>query len=122
MDNAQIAARAYGRAAVTTGGPEQLLLLYDQAISHIQQAKEAITMRAHQQRYDAIEQACTILLMLQSSLDEHAHPQTAQILHGYYTAMDTMLLAIQLNNDTAMCDQAMMHLKRVRDCWKEHMP
>jgi flagellar protein FliS len=110
---------AYKAAQYNASKCRQVVMLYDGAIRYVQKAIAAIQEKNIQERYNNLEQACTIILGLQSALDFENGGDVAEILDQYYHSLDMRLLTVHRNNRTDICEQVIVELKMMRDAWDE---
>ena len=114
---------AYSRANETKSHAEQIFMLYCGAISFIQQAKDAHKEEDHDTRYQLVDRAMQIIRGLRACLDYEANKEVATALNEYYKDIDTMLVAIQCeDNKEEICDKVIDNLRIVKDTWEEINP
>ena len=110
---------AYKAAQYNVSKTRQVVLLYDGAINYIKKAIQAIQEKNIQERYNNIDNACKILLGLQSSLDFDNGGDIAKILDEYYHSMDMRLIKVQRNNNIEDLEQISKEIYMMRDAWDE---
>ncbi len=108
---------AYDVAAATARKTTQVVMLYDGLIKIMQQAKQAITDKKYEERYNLIERATQVVAGLHGCLDFEKGGEVAQLLNDYYSAIDMRLIMIQGNNSIELCDQIVKELKIMRESW-----
>jgi flagellar protein FliS len=114
---------AYSRANETKSHAEQILMLYSGAISFVQQAKEAIKENDHDTRYQLIDRTMQIVRGLRACLDYEANKEVATALNEHYKDIDTLLVAIQGEDDKEIiCDKVIENLKIVKETWEKVNP
>jgi flagellar protein FliS len=94
-------------------------MLYDGAISAMQQAKEAITAGHIEARFNLLTKATNILMGLQSSLDFEAGEQVSAVLYDYYSNLLFRINQLHRTRDLAQCDGVIEDLKSMRGLWDE---
>ncbi|MDA0782824.1 MAG: flagellar export chaperone FliS [Rickettsiales bacterium] len=114
---------AYSRANETKSHAEQIFLLYCGAISFVQQAKEAHQENDHDKRYRLIDRTMQIIRGLRACLDYEANQKVATALNDYYKDIDTLLVAIQCeDNKEEICDKVIENLRTIKETWAEINP
>lgn len=108
---------AYRNAFASVDKLNQVIMLYDGAIASIQQAKQAITNKNYEERYNKLAKAFHILTGLQNSLDFEAGGEIAEVLNNWYSQTSMRVLSINRTNDMKMCDLCIDHIKQMRDAW-----
>ncbi len=111
--------KAYRSANHTLDKFTQLTMLYDTAISSMQQAKEAIISENIELRYNKLEKAFLIVTGLRDALDMERGADVAETLREWYTGLGMRIININSTNDTSMVDLCMQHLKEMRDAFIE---
>ncbi len=111
--------QAYATATQTVAPVRQIVLLYDGTIRLVQQAKEAITEKRIEDRYNLLIKASELVGGLQGCLDFDNGGEIAKILYSYYSAIESRLFAIHRTNSTEDCDDVIADLKQMRDAWNE---
>ena len=114
------AANAYMQTHVTTTTPGHLVvMLYDGAITFLEQAKEEIAARNFAQKGILISQALDIIAELDGSLNNEKGGELAQNLHRLYMYCNTRLLRANLKMDTAIIDEVIGILSSFRSAFAE---
>ena len=114
------AANAYRQTQVTTTSPGHLVvLLYDGAITFLEQAKVRITEKNYAQKGILISQALDVIAELDSSLNTERGGEIAQNLHGLYMYCNNRLLQANLKMDTAIIDEVITILDSFRSAFAE---
>ncbi len=111
--------KAYRSANHTLDNFTKLLMLYDTAISSIQQAKDAIAENNIEKRYNKLERAFLIVTGLRDILDMEKGADVAETLREWYTGLGVRILSINDKNDLSVADLCMKHLKEMRDAFVE---
>ncbi len=111
--------QAYAFATQTVAPVRQIVLLYDGIIRLLQQSKEAIAERRIEDRYNLLIKASDLINGLQGCLDFDNGGEIANILYGYYSAIDARLFSIHRTNSIEDCDGIIADLKQMRDAWNE---
>ena len=110
---------AYSRATHTVAKTKQVVMLYDGAIRNLQQAKEAISERRIEDRFNLLARASEIVLGLQGCIDFDNGGAVATTLFDFYSSIDSRIMSIHRNNSIETCDQLIKELKEMREIWNE---
>ncbi|GAB6111130.1 flagellar export chaperone FliS [Desulfomicrobium salsuginis] len=114
------AANAYMQTHVTTTTPGHLVvMLYDGAITFLEQAKEEIEAKNFAKKGILISQALDIIAELDGSLNNERGGDLAQNLHRLYMYCNTRLLRANLKMDTAIIDEVIGILSSFRSAFAE---
>ena len=114
------AANAYMQTQVTTTTPGHLVvMLYDGAITFLEQAKEEIKARNFAKKGILISQALDILAELDGSLNNDKGGEIARNLHKLYMYCNTRLLQANLKMDIGMVDEVIGILSSFRSAFSE---
>ncbi len=115
------AANAYMQTHVTTTTPGHLVvMLYDGAITFLEQAKEEIRpAKNFAKKGSRISQALDIIAELDGSLNNDKGGELAQNLHRLYVYCNTRLLRANLKMDTAIIDEVIGILSAFRSAFAE---
>lgn len=114
------AASAYMQTHVTTTTPGHIVvMLYDGAITFLEQAKEEIAARNFARKGILISQALDIIAELDGSLNNEKGGELAQNLHRLYMYCNTRLLRANLKMDTAIIDEVIGILSSFRSAFAE---
>jgi flagellar protein FliS len=114
------AANAYMQTHVTTTTPGHLVvMLYDGAITFLEQAKEEIAAKNFAKKGILISQALDIIAELDGSLNNDKGGELAQNLHRLYVYCNTRLLRANLKMDTAIIDEVIGILSAFRSAFAE---
>jgi flagellar protein FliS len=114
------AANAYMQTHVTTTTPGHIVvLLYDGAITFLEQAKEEIVAKNYAKKGILISQALDIIAELDGSLNNEKGGELAQNLHRLYMYCNTRLLRANLKMDTAIIDEVVGILSSFRSAFAE---
>ncbi len=114
------AANAYMQTHVTTTTPGHLVvMLYDGAITFLEQAKEEIAAKNFAKKGILISQALDIIAELDASLNNDKGGELAQNLHRLYVYCNTRLLRANLKMDTAIIDEVIGILSAFRSAFAE---
>ena len=114
------AANAYMQTQVTTTTPGHLVvMLYDGAITFLEQAKEEILARNYAKKGILISQALDIIAELDGSLNTDKGGEIAQNLHRLYMYCNTRLLQANLKMDTSLIDEVVGILSSFRSAFAE---
>ncbi|MBI2370692.1 MAG: flagellar export chaperone FliS [Deltaproteobacteria bacterium] len=111
--------RLYKDTQVKTAEPKSLiLLLYDGAISRLEQARRHLKAREWYERDQALGKARAIISELLSSLNLEAGP-IARSLSGLYAYMLRRLLEAGLQNEDEPVEEVLRHLRELREAWQQ---
>ena len=116
----QRAAHAYMQTQVTTTTPGHLVvMLYDGAITFLEQAKQEIEIRNYAKKGILISQALDIISELDGSLNTDKGGEIAQNLHKLYMYCSTRLLQANLKMDITLIDEVIGILSSFRSAFSE---
>lgn len=116
----QSAANAYRQTQVTTTTPGHIvIMLYDAAITFLEQSKEYITAKNYAQKGVLISQALDVIAELDSSLNTDKGGDIAQNLHSLYMYCNGRLLLANLKMDPALVDEVIGILTSFRSAFAE---
>lgn len=110
---------AYRRASHTVGKSRQIVMLYDGAISAVQQAKEAIAEGRIEDRFNLLRKATMIFMGLQSSLDFESSEMIAATLYDFYSKILFEINALNRTNRVSDCEALIEEIKSMRNVWDE---
>lgn len=114
------AARMYQQNAVNTASPAKLtLMLYDGAIKFCNIALDAIEEGNIEKTNVNIKKAEKIIVELRVTLDMK-YP-VAQEFDTVYDYIYRRLVEANMSKDKAVLEEALKHIKTMRDTWKEVM-
>lgn len=111
--------RAYANAAMTVGKLRQVVMLYDGAIRFTQQSVEAIAKKDYTARYNLLAKTTAIIAGLQTSIDHDSGGEIAQILHDFYSSLESRITAVHRSNDITVLEGVLKELRMMRDVWHE---
>lgn len=111
------AMNAYGQAVETIPPARQIVMLYDGILQRITIAKNAIADRRINDRYLAVEKATRIIEALQGCLDHEKGGDIAPQLDRLYTYFIFRLQSINIENDSAICDELLARIGELRASW-----
>ncbi len=109
--------QAYAAATQTVAKTQQIIMLYDGVIRLVQQAKEAISQRRIEDRYNLLIKASEIINGLQGCLDFENGKEIAGILFSFYSTVESRIFSIHRTNSLEVCDEVIADLKQMRDAW-----
>ena len=116
----QRAANAYMQTQVTTTTPGHLVvMLYDGAITFLEQAKQEIEVRNYAKKGILISQALDIISELDGSLNTERGGEIAQNLHKLYMYCSTRLLQANLKMDITLINEVIGILSSFRSAFSE---
>lgn len=116
----QRAANAYMQTQVTTTTPGHLVvMLYEGAITFLEQAKQEIEVRNYAKKGILISQALDIISELDGSLNTDKGGEIAQNLHKLYMYCSTRLLQANLKMDITLIDEVVGILSSFRSAFSE---
>ena len=114
------AASAYMQTHVTTTTPGHIVvMLYDGAITFLEQAKEEVAARNYAKKGILISQTLDIIAELDGSLNNEKGGDLARNLHRLYMYCNTRLLQANLKMDTAIIDEVIGILSSFRSAFAE---
>jgi flagellar protein FliS len=115
-------AHAYLQRQLEQASPHQaMLLLLDGMIKFVLQAKDAISRRDIQGRYNATQRARDILTFLISHHDETKGEAAIRLLR-IYGALMGQLIRIDFDNDAAQCDAVIANVRNLRQGFASLQP
>lgn len=118
--NAQSQFQQYNNSKVLTASPAELvLMLYEGAIKFCNVAVVGIEQKNMQKAHTNIMKAERIINHLRVTLDMK-YP-VSQDFDRIYEYLDRRLVEANLKKDIAILEEILMHLRSVRDTWKEVM-
>ena len=110
----------YHNNRVLTAGPAELtLMLYEGAIKFCNMAETAIDQKDIQKAHTNIVKVERIIDYLRQTLDMKY--QVAQDFENIYTYLSGRLIEANVKKDKEILEEVNMHLRAVRDNWKEVM-
>lgn len=110
---------SYRHAAETINPTGQIFMLYSSAISYVKQAKIAIEQKDFDSRYRLMDKAMSIMHGLRACLSSCPSEEIAQAMDRYYLAIDNLMIAVQCNDDTNICDAIVTNLETIKGTWAE---
>jgi flagellar secretion chaperone FliS len=114
------AAHAYMKTKVTTTSQAHLvLMLFDGAISYLEQSKEKIATREYAQKGILISKAMDVIAELDCSLNGEKGGEIAQNLHNLYFYCNTRLLTANMNMDSEIVGEVITILSKLRSAFAE---
>jgi len=118
--NAQSQFQQYNNSKILTASPAELtLMLYEGAIKFCNIAVVAIEKKDMQKAHTNIMKAERIIDHLRVTLDMK-YP-VAEDFERIYVYLDRRLVEANMQKDIAILEEVLMHLRSVRDTWKEVM-
>lgn len=118
--NAQTQFQQYNNSKVLTASPAELtLMLYEGAIKFCNIAVAAIEKKDMQKAHTNIMKAERIVNHLRVTLDMK-YPVAADF-ERIYEYLERRLVEANLHKNVAVLEEVLMHLRSVRDTWKEVM-
>jgi flagellar protein FliS len=110
---------AYAAASKMTTSLGAVVLLYDGMIKEVGKAKAAIQEGRIEDRFNATQKACKILLGLQSHLDFDKGGDISLMLDQFYHTIFRDLQQVNMKNSPALCDEILGALGEVRTSWAQ---
>jgi flagellar protein FliS len=105
---------------VTTTTPGHLVvMLYDGAITFLEQAKEEIAAKQYAKKGILISQALSIIAELDGSLNSEKGGEIARNLHRLYMFCNSRLLVANMKMDPAPLDEVIGILTSLRSAFAE---
>lgn len=110
---------AYRRVEVETASPERLIvMLYNGAIRHAEDAKRTIALNDVRRTHDHLIRAQEIVTELRGALNFNAG-DVAHNLDRVYDYVHRLLVQANLKKDAAPLDECLGHLRELRDAWDQ---
>lgn len=119
MTQSYSALSAYQAASKMTTSLGAVVLLYDGMIKEVGKAKAAIAEERIEDRFNATQKACKILLGLQSHLDFERGGDVSLMLDQFYHTIFRDLQQINMKNSAEVCDDVITALGEVRASWAQ---
>lgn len=119
MTQANNALSAYAAASKMTTSLGAVVLLYDGMIKEVGKAKSAIEEGRIEDRFNATQKACKILLGLQSHLDFERGGDISLMLDQFYHTIFRDLQQVNMKNSAALCEEIIGALGEVRWSWAQ---
>jgi flagellar secretion chaperone FliS len=110
---------AYQAASKMTTSLGAVVLLYDGMIKEVGKAKTAIEENRIEDRFNATQKACKILLGLQSHLDFEKGGDVSLMLDQFYHTVFRDLQQVNMKNSASACDEVTAALTEVRTSWAQ---
>jgi flagellar secretion chaperone FliS len=110
---------AYQAASKMTTSLGAVVLLYDGMIKEVSTARVAIEEGRIEDRFNATQKACKILLGLQSHLDFEKGGDVSLMLDQFYHTIFRDLQQVNMQNSAALCDEIVGSLGEVRASWAQ---
>lgn len=112
--------RRYQETAVTSVGPERLIvMLYEGLVGYLEQARAAIGAGDRVARTQSISRAQSIVLELKSALDHEVGGTIARNLEALYDFVFHESVAAQLENKAVHLDHCLRVLAPLLDAWRQ---
>jgi flagellar protein FliS len=110
----------YNNNKVLTASPAELtLMLYDGAIKFVNIAIAAIEQKDIEKAHNNIVKAKNIIMEFQATLD-YNYP-VAEDFNAVYAYLLRRLHEANMTKDAEILEEALKHLRTMRDTWKEVM-
>ena len=93
---------------------QQAMMLYDGAVRFLMQAKDAIGAGEIEARYNANRRAIDIVTYLLGLFDPATGGEVAKRMYGIHIGLLQRMAQIDFENDAAICDEVIGHLKTLR--------
>lgn len=119
MTQSYNALSAYQAASKMVSSLGAVVLLYDAMIKEVANAKAAIDENRIEDRFNATQKACKILVGLQSHLDFDKGGDVSLMLDQFYHTIFRDLQQVNMKNSTEVCDEVITALGEVRASWAE---
>lgn len=110
---------AYQAAAKMTTSLGAVVMLYDGMIKEVGKAKAAIEEGRIEDRFNATQKACQIVLGLQSHLDFENGGDVSLMLDRFYHTIFRDLQQINMKNSAELCGGVIGALAEVRASWAQ---
>lgn len=119
MTQSYNALSAYQAASKMVSSLGAVVMLYDAMIKEVANAKAAIEENRIEDRFNATQKACKILVGLQSHLDFDKGGDVSLMLDQFYHTIFRDLQQVNMKNSTQACDEIITALSEVRASWAE---
>ncbi len=119
MTQSYNALSAYQAASKMVSSLGAVVLLYDAMIKEVANAKTAIEEGRIEDRFNATQKACKVLVGLQSHLDFEKGGDVSLMLDQFYHTIFRDLQQVNMRNSTTACDEIITALGEVRASWAE---
>ncbi len=119
MTQSYNALSAYQAASKMVSSLGAVVLLYDAMIKEVANAKTAIQESRIEDRFNATQKACKILVGLQSHLDFEKGGDVSLMLDQFYHTIFRDLQQVNMKNSAKTCDEIITALSEVRASWSE---
>lgn len=119
MTQSYNALSAYQAASKMVSSLGAVVLLYDAMIKEVANAKAAIEEGRIEDRFNATQKACKVLVGLQSHLDFEKGGDVSLMLDQFYHTIFRDLQQVNMKNSTKTCDEIITALGEVRASWAE---
>src|SRR3546814_7736462 len=96
-----------------------VVLRYDGMIKEVGKAKAAIQEGRIEDRFNATQKACKVLLGLQSHLDFEKGGDISLMLDQFYHTLFREMQQVNTKNPAALCDEIVGALAEVRASWAQ---
>jgi len=114
------AARAYTQLSVEGTGPIGLVvLLYDNALKSLHQARRAIEANDIERRTQHLNHALRIVAHLQGTLDLEQGGEVARTLSQFYTYARARILEVSMTNSQEKLTDLASHFSTLRRAWQD---
>ena len=111
---------SYRRTEIESRTPlELIVMLYDGALRHLEEARRAIERRDLPARKAAISRAMAIVAELQATLDMQAGAEIATSLDQLYTFVTSRIADASMKNDVKGIDDATRVMANLREAWEK---
>jgi len=108
----------YQKVQIETNDPIKLVvMLYEGAINFLEQAKRRLDENQIAEKGILINKVVAIVSELQSSLNLKEGREVAGSLDRLYTYMINRLVEANANNDTAILNEIINHLRTLKSAW-----
>ncbi|HAE48814.1 MAG: flagellar export chaperone FliS [Tistrella sp.] len=105
------------QSVMTASAAQRVAMLYDRAITWLQEAKAAIERGDVKARHDANNHAGEIIVHLQATLDLEKGGEIAANLSRLYRFMLNRMIQIDLRNDAKAADDVIGLLRPLSEAW-----
>lgn len=109
----------YNIAYQTVDKNQQIILIYDGIIKHLNQLITYLETQDAQNRYNHSIKIVNIINGLQASLDTNICEKMAKILYDFYQNMAMRITDLNITNDAFECQQIIKEFKAMRGTWQE---
>ena len=110
---------AYSYASHNVTKTRQVVMIYDGLISMVLQARKAIEEESPEDRFNALQRACMVVLGLQAALDYERGGEISRMLDDFYFGIDSRLMRLNREPNLKALDGIVKEVRMMREAWVE---